>query len=32
MVYTVKTKISFEAAHRLYDADTYSEELLTGVY
>ena len=32
MVYTVKTKISFEAAHRLYDADTYSEEVLIGVY
>lgn len=26
MMYTVKTKISFEAAHRLYDADTYSTE------
>lgn len=32
MMYTVKTKISFEAAHRLYDADTYSEEVLIGVY
>ena len=25
-MYTVKTQISFEAAHRLYDVDTYSEE------
>lgn len=31
-MYTVKTKIAFEAAHHLYDVDTYSEELLTGVY
>lgn len=26
MMYTVKTKISFEAAHRLYNVDTYSSE------
>ena len=26
MMYTVKTKISFEAAHRLYNVDTYSTE------
>lgn len=25
-MYTVKTKVSFEAAHRLYDVDTYSSE------
>lgn len=25
-MYTVKTKIAFEAAHRLYDVDTYSSE------
>lgn len=25
-MYTVKTKITFEAAHRLYDVDTYSSE------
>lgn len=25
-MYTVKTKISFEAAHRLYNVDTYSSE------
>lgn len=25
-MYTVKTKISFEAAHRLYNVDTYSKE------
>ena len=25
-MYKVKTKVSFEAAHRLYDADTYSTE------
>lgn len=28
----VKTQIDFEAAHRLYDVDTYSEELLVRVY
>ena len=31
-MYTVKTKIAFEAAHRLYDVDTYFEEVLIGVY
>lgn len=25
-MHTVKTKVSFEAAHRLYDVDTYSSE------
>ena len=25
-MYTVKTKVSFEAAHRLYNVDTYSKE------
>ena len=31
-MYTVKTKISFEAAHRLYDVDTYSEECRQNVH
>lgn len=30
--YSLKTQISFEAAHRLYDVDTYSEECRTNLH
>ena len=30
--YLLKTRITFEAAHRLYDVDTYSEECRTNLH
>lgn len=31
-MYLLKTKVAFEAAHRLYDVDTYSEECRNNIH
>lgn len=31
-MYTVQTQTSFEAAHRLYNVDTYSEECRNNIH